>query len=53
MVIDSIYVHGASLAEQRLVDPREVRVLHGDIHHRNIRKTSRGWLTFDPKGLIG
>lgn len=53
MGIDSIYVHGASLAEQLLVDPREVRVLHGDIHHRNIRKTSRGWLTFDPKGLIG
>jgi streptomycin 6-kinase len=27
--------------------------LHGDIHHRNIRQTPRGWLTFDPKGLIG
>jgi streptomycin 6-kinase len=53
MGIDSIYVHGASLAKQLLVDQREVRVLHGDIHHRNIRKTSRGWLTFDPKGLIG
>ena len=53
MGIDSIYVHSASLAKQLLVDPREVRVLHGDIHHRNIRKTSRGWLTFDPKGLIG
>jgi streptomycin 6-kinase len=53
MGIDSIYVRSASLARQLLVDPREVRVLHGDIHHRNIRKTSRGWLTFDPKGLIG
>jgi streptomycin 6-kinase len=51
--IDSIYVRSASLAKRLLVDPREVRVLHGDIHHRNIRKTSRGWLTFDPKGLIG
>jgi streptomycin 6-kinase len=51
--IDSIYVRSASLAERLLVDQREVRVLHGDIHHRNIRKTSRGWLTFDPKGLIG
>ena len=51
--IDSIYVRSASLARRLLVDPREVRVLHGDIHHRNIRKTSRGWLTFDPKGLIG
>lgn len=51
--IDSIYVRSASLAKRLLIDQREVRVLHGDIHHRNIRKTSRGWLTFDPKGLIG
>ena len=51
--IDSIYVRSASLARRLLVGQREVRVLHGDIHHRNIRKTSRGWLTFDPKGLIG
>jgi streptomycin 6-kinase len=53
MGIDSIYVRSAALAKQLLVDQREARVLHGDIHHRNIRKTSRGWLTFDPKGLIG
>jgi streptomycin 6-kinase len=51
--IDSIYLRIAPLAKRILVDHREVRVLHGDIHHRNIRKTSRGWLTFDPKGLIG
>ena len=51
--INSIYVRGASLARRLLVDQRDVRVLHGDIHHRNIRKASRGWLTFDPKGLIG
>lgn len=51
--IDSIYVRSASLAKRLLVDQRDVRVLHGDIHHRNIRKSSRGWLTFDPKGLIG
>lgn len=51
--IDSIYVRSAALAKRLLVDQREVRVLHGDIHHYNIRKSSRGWLTFDPKGLIG
>jgi streptomycin 6-kinase len=51
--IDSIYVRSASLARRLLAEQRDVRVLHGDIHHRNIRKTSRGWLTFDPKGLIG
>jgi len=27
--------------------------LHGDIHHRNVRQSARGWLAFDPKGLIG
>jgi streptomycin 6-kinase len=51
--IDSIFVRSASLARRLLVDPRDVRVLHGDIHHRNIRKAPRGWLTFDPKGLVG
>ena len=34
-------------------DQRDVRVLHGDIHHHNIRQSSRGWLAFDPKGLVG
>ena len=53
MNIDSTYVRSAALARRLLIDQRDVRVLHGDIHHRNIRKTSRGWLTFDPKGLIG
>jgi streptomycin 6-kinase len=51
--IDSVYVRGASVAGRLLADPRDVRVLHGDIHHRNIRQSSRGWLAFDPKGLIG
>ncbi len=51
--IESIYVRSASLAERLLAAQRDVRVLHGDIHHRNIRQSSRGWLTFDPKGLVG
>ncbi len=51
--VELIYVRGASLAERLLADPREVRVLHGDIHHRNIRQSPRGWLAFDPKGLVG
>ncbi len=51
--IASIYVRGAALATRLLADPREVRVLHGDIHHRNIRQSARGWLAFDPKGLVG
>lgn len=51
--INSIYQRGAEVARALLVDPREVRVLHGDIHHENIRRSARGWLAFDPKGLVG
>jgi streptomycin 6-kinase len=51
--IESIYVRSAPLARRLLADQREVRVLHGDIHHRNIRQSLRGWLAFDPKGLVG
>ena len=50
---ESIYMRGAALAEQLLADQCQVRVLHGDIHHRNIRQSKRGWLAFDPKGLVG
>lgn len=51
--IYSIYVRSASITKRLLADPRDVRVLHGDIHHRNIRQSPRGWLAFDPKGLFG
>jgi streptomycin 6-kinase len=50
---ESIYVRGAALAESLLADPQDVRVLHGDIQHYNIRQSARGWLAFDPKGLVG
>jgi streptomycin 6-kinase len=50
---ESIFVRGARVAERLLADSREVRVLHGDIHHRNIRMSKRGWLAFDPKGVVG
>lgn len=51
--ITSLFRRGAAVARALLADPRDVRVLHGDIHHENIRQSSRGWLAFDPKGLIG
>lgn len=50
---DSIYVRSAALAERLLATQQDVRVLHGDVHHYNIRRAPRGWLAFDPKGLIG
>jgi streptomycin 6-kinase len=51
--IKSIFERGASLAEQLLTDQQEIRVLHGDIHHYNIKHSPRGWLAFDPKGVVG
>jgi streptomycin 6-kinase len=41
-------------AQALLADPRDVVVLHGDIHHGNVLDGSeRGWLAIDPKGLLG
>ena len=51
--IDSIYVRAAALARRLLADQRDKRVLHGDVHHYNIRQSARGWLAFDPLGLVG
>ncbi|MBZ0290350.1 MAG: phosphotransferase, partial [Anaerolineae bacterium] len=51
---ESIYVRGAAVATKLLGEPQNERVLHGDIHHQNIRyREGRGWLAFDPKGLYG
>ena len=37
-----------------LANPREVGVLHGDIHHGNILDFgAKGWLAIDPKSLLG
>lgn len=49
----SVFTKAATVAERLLAEPRDVRVLHGDIHHRNVRQSPRGWLAFDPKGLVG
>jgi streptomycin 6-kinase len=43
-----------SVAQALLADPRDVVVLHGDIHHGNVLDAGeRGWLAIDPKGLLG
>jgi len=51
--IKSIYVRSATIAEWLLADQQEIRALHGDLQHYNIRHTQRGWLAFDPKGVVG
>lgn len=41
-------------AASLLAQPRDVRPLHGDIHHGNVLDGGvRGWLAIDPKGLWG
>lgn len=52
--LDSLYVKAARLAEKLLATEQETKVLHGDIHHENILKSSRrGWLAIDPQCLFG
>ena len=51
---DTIYYRAVPLVESLLTNPLDERVLHGDMHHENIRyHAERGWLAFDPKGLYG
>ncbi|MEP3055369.1 aminoglycoside phosphotransferase family protein [Ascidiaceihabitans sp.] len=42
-----------SIARTLLSAPRDTCVLHGDLHHDNIRGTSRGYCAFDAKGVVG
>jgi streptomycin 6-kinase len=42
----------AEVAQALLAEPREVGVLHGDLHHGNVLDFGvRGWLAIDPKGV--
>jgi streptomycin 6-kinase len=49
-----ILEQAAATARHLFAEPRDIVVLHGDIHHGNILNFgSRGWLAIDPKGLLG
>lgn len=51
---DSIYAKGARVAENLLASEKDLVLLHGDIHHRNIiESTTRGWLAIDPQCVVG
>jgi streptomycin 6-kinase len=51
---DGILRLAATTAQDLLKEPRDVTVLHGDIHHGNILDFGeRGWLAIDPKGVTG
>lgn len=44
----------ACTARELLAAPRDVTVLHGDMHHGNVLDFGAlGWLAIDPKGLYG
>ncbi|MDZ7928401.1 MAG: aminoglycoside phosphotransferase family protein [Agrobacterium sp.] len=44
----------SSLAETLLANQKNIRPLHGDLHHDNIISGGpRGWLAIDPQGLVG
>ncbi|MCO5158936.1 MAG: phosphotransferase [Aquamicrobium sp.] len=47
------FVEAAECAQALLSSQRDIRPLHGDVHHANILYAPRGWLAIDPKGLIG
>ncbi|MFL5579528.1 MAG: aminoglycoside phosphotransferase family protein [Gemmatimonadaceae bacterium] len=49
-----LLARAAAAARGLLAEPRDVVVLHGDLHHGNVLDGGeRGWLAVDPKGLIG
>lgn len=51
---DSIYFKTAKVAEHLIATEKNQRLLHGDIHHTNLLKSSvRGWLAIDPQSIYG
>lgn len=49
-----ILVRCAETARALLAEPRDIVVLHGDLHHDNVLDFgARGWLAIDPKRLVG
>ncbi|MBP2560896.1 streptomycin 6-kinase [Neorhizobium galegae] len=51
--VASPFIEAAELAEMLIADQRDIKPLHGDLHHENIMLGPRGWLIIDPAGLIG
>ena len=50
----AVLAHCADTARSLLAAPREMGVLHGDLHHENVLDFGpSGWRAIDPKGLIG
>lgn len=51
---NSALIPAAEQARVLLADQRDIRPLHGDLHHDNVLDFGdRGWLAIDPHGLVG
>ena len=49
-----VLLESLAVARELLASPRDIVVLHGDVHHENVLDfASRGWLAIDPKRIIG
>ncbi|MDB5479183.1 MAG: family putative aminoglycoside O-phosphotransferase [Caulobacteraceae bacterium] len=49
-----LFAKSAAAARDLLASPKDVAVLHGDLHHDNVLDFGPGgWLAIDPKGLMG
>lgn len=48
-----LYARGAQVAANLLASCPAPVLLHGDLHHRNVLGSERGWLMIDPQGLVG
>jgi streptomycin 6-kinase len=52
--LGGLLAEAKTTADKLLATPRDVAVLHGDIHHGNVLDAGeRGWIAIDPKGLWG
>lgn len=49
----SLLIRCRALAKELLGTPEPQRVLHGDLHHDNIKRGDRGFCAFDAKGVVG
>jgi streptomycin 6-kinase len=51
---NSVYTKAADVANKLLSTQKQVSILHGDMHHENVKFSHvRGWVALDPKGLYG
>ena len=51
---DDLVQHARNVYLQLCASQRNLRLLHGDLHHDNVLfDASRGWVAIDPKGVVG